>query len=29
MGGREVRELEIDMHELLCLKWIPNKDLVC
>ena len=26
--GRIVREFEIDMYKLLCLKWITNKDLL-
>ena len=25
--GRIVRQFEIDMYKLLCLKWITNKDL--
>ena len=28
IGGRVVREFGIDMHTLLCLKWITNKDLL-
>ena len=28
IGGRVVREFGIDVHTLLCLKWISNKDLL-